>query len=235
MHAFRRFGYGLVALSVLLVAGCGGGQKQNGEDKKAPQQILSDVSSAVTSASSVHVTGHVSTPGAGDVTLDLTMAGPSTGKGTVTVKGQTFQVVRINSDFYMKGPASAYGAFGVPATEASLIADRWIKAPATAAQFAQLAGFLGLSAIAQILQPSGTTRIGAKSKVRGTPVIALEDVVNGSVQGTAYISLVGKPYPLRVTGQAKTQASGNVDLTDWNKGASVSAPSGAFDVSQFLK
>ena len=235
MRAVRRLVYAVVAGSLLVAAGCGGSSaKQNGEDKKSAQQILSDVQQALSSASSVHVTGHVTVPGAGDVQLDLHMSGPTTGKGTVKVKGQPFDVVRVGKDIYLKASAAAYAASGIPATEGALIADRWIKAPAEAAQFKQLSGFIGLQPIAGILAPTGTLQKGPKKSIDGTPTVGLQDVVNGRVNGTAYISLVGKPYPLRVDGTSKAGASGRVDFKDWDKPVTVNAPSGAFDVSKFL-
>ncbi len=47
-----------------------------------------------------------------------------------------------------------------------------------------------------------------------------------------YVAATGKPYPVALVGGKKGQ-TGSIRFSDWNRHVSLSAPSGALDISQF--
>ena len=109
----------------VLLAGCGGGEKRNGEAGKTAAQIVADATAAAAHASYAHVAG-----GQGStLVVDLSLASGRGGKGRITANGLTFDIVRIGTTAYFKGDSRFWRNFGGAGT-ASLLRGRWIKAPA---------------------------------------------------------------------------------------------------------
>jgi hypothetical protein len=221
----------LVAAAVLL-AGCGGSTKAappNGEASKPAQQVLADAKAAATSASSAHVAGKLVSDGT-RITLDLSMARDEGAKGSVSVNDLGFDLVKIGDTAYIKGSDAFYRHFA-GATVAQLIHGKWVKAPTTSKQFRSFADLASVSGLfARISANHGKLVNDGKVTYQGEPVVVIRDASDDS---KLYVAATGKPYPVALAGGRKNQ-SGTVTFSDWNEPVSLSAPSGALDVSQFL-
>lgn len=219
-------------VTAVLLAGCGGSKQAappNDEASKPAQRVLADAKAAATSASSAHVAGNLVSNGT-RITLDLSMARDKGAKGSVSINGLGFELVKIGDTAYVKGSDAFYKHFAGP-TVAQLIHGKWIKAPTTSKQFRPFAALASISGLfAEISAHHGKLVNDGKTTYQGQPVVVIRDASDGS---KLYVAATGKPYPVALVGGRKNQ-SGSVTFSDWNEPVSLSAPSGALDVSQFL-
>jgi hypothetical protein len=227
----RVFALALVLTTVLL-AGCGGSKQAapaNDEASKPAPQVLADANRAAASASSAHVSGNVHSGGT-PITLDLTTARGKGAKGSMSTNGLGFQLVRIGDTLYIQGSDAFYKHFAGAAV-AQLLHGKWLKAPATHGRLASLAPLTSLGALfAGISAHHGKLANDGKSTFKGQPVVVIRDTSDNS---KLYVAATGKPYPVALVG-GKQGDTGSITFGDWNKPVSLSAPSGALDISHFL-
>jgi hypothetical protein len=217
--------------SVLLVAAlaaCGGsssGGSGNGVEAKAPNQIVSDVSTAVSNLNSVHVSGAVNNAGS-RTTIDLSLVNGKGGTGSMSQDGLGFKIVTVGLEVYINGDSNFWTHFG-GASAAKLLSGKWLKAPATG-QFATIATLTDVRKLFnQLLSTHGTLAKGQTTTVRGQKVVAVNDTSKG---GTLYVATTGKPYPIEIVKNGT--AGGRVDFDRFNQPVPLSAPAGAIDISQ---
>jgi hypothetical protein len=220
-----------LVLSAALLAGCGGSKteaKPNGEASKPADQVFADAKAAAKSASSVHVAGSIVSNGT-PFTIDLTMVRGKGAKGSVSTNGLQFDLVRIGDTAYIKGSDAFYKHYAGAAI-AQLIRGKWLKAPTTSGRFHSLAGLTSVSGLfAEISSNHGKLVNDGATTYRGQQVVQIRDVSDDS---KLYVAATGKAYPVALVGGNKKQ-SGRITFDDWNTSVSLTAPSGAIDISQF--
>jgi hypothetical protein len=217
----------LLLLFAILLAGCGG-SKGNGEADKSADQIIADAKAATHTATSVHVAG-ARTTGDTPLKVDLVLVAGKGGKGTITVNGLTFQLVRIGADAYFKGDATFWQQFGGSGL-AQLLNGRWLKAPANTGQ---LSSFTPLTDVGKffdaVLGSHGKLQKGDETTIDGQKAIAVKDTSQG---GTLYVSTTGKAYPLAID----TRSGGDrITFTAWDAAVSLKPPAKAVDFSSLSK
>jgi beta-glucosidase len=176
----------------VLVAGCGSSSKAakpNNEASKPADQVFADAKAAATSASSAHVSGKLVSNGTA-ITLDLSMARDKGAKGSVSINGLGFDLVKIGDTAYIKGSDAFYQHFAGPAV-AQLIHGKWIKAPTTSKQFRSFAALASVSGLfAEIGANHGKLVNDGKTTYKGQPVVAIRDLSDDS---KLYVAATGKP------------------------------------------
>jgi hypothetical protein len=227
----RAFALALVLTAVLL-AGCGSSKQAappNDEATKPAGRVLADANAAAARATSAHVSGNVHSGGT-PITLDLTTVRGKGAKGSMSTNGLGFQLVRIGDTLYIQGSDAFYKHFAGPAV-AQLLHGKWLKAPATSGRLKSLAPLTSLGSLfAGISAHHGKLANDGKSTYKGQPVVVIRDTSDDS---KLYVAATGKPYPVALVGGKKGE-SGAITFSDWNKAVSLSAPSGALDISHFL-
>lgn len=230
---------GTLLLVALALAGCGGGSSPgnstnssgNGEASKPARQVLTDAAKAADAASSVRVSGQVTTKGQ-QVGLDLTIAKGKGATGSITLKGQKVDLVVIGTSGYMKAGAAFFQAVGGSqgAAIGQMLAGKWFKFPTTNAQFGQIAGFANAKSIFdRITATHGALTNKGATTYKGQSVVAIYDSskANG---GTLYVAATGTPYPVAIAGNG-SGSSGSITFDQWNQSVTLTAPSGAIDLS----
>lgn len=219
-----------LVLTVALVAGCGGhgkSAKPNGEASKAPERVLADAKAAATKASSAHVAGSV-TSDAGPITLDLTTARGKGAKGSMSTSGLKFDLIRIGDSAYIRGSDEFYKHFAGPAI-AQLLHGRWLKASITNPRFQSLMPLTSVGLLmGKVSASHGKLANEGETTYRGADVVAIRDLSDNS---KLYVAASGTPYPVAIVG-GKQGLSGTITFGDWNRHVSLSAPSGAIDISK---
>lgn len=218
-----------LALTAALLAGCGGhstAAKPNDETTKPALRVLADARAAATRASSAHVSGSIRSSGT-PITLDLSTARGRGAKGSMSTNGLKFDLVRIGDTLYIRGSDAFYTHFAGAAV-AQLLHNKWLKAPATKGRLRSLAPLTSLSALfAGVSSHHGKLVNDGNRTYKGQEVVAIQDTSDNS---RLYVAATGKPYPVAIVGGKKDQ-SGAITFGDWNKPVSLSAPSGAIDIS----
>jgi hypothetical protein len=227
----RRFTPRLAAMALVLaaalIAGCGAGSSSgNGVASKSPSEILAATKTAAAGASSVHVAGALSSGGT-PLTLDMDLVSGRGGRGQISENGLSFELIVVGDTVYIKGSPAFYSHFG-GAAAAQLFQGKWLQAPVSSGELASLASLTNLSRLLdQALASHDTLAKGATTTIAGQPVVELRGATN---TGSLYIATTGQPYPIEVV--KRGSETGHVSFTRWNDPVSLTAPSGAIDLSQ---
>jgi hypothetical protein len=215
-----------VLLAVAL-AGCGGGSSSdNGVASKSPKEIVAEAKAAADSASSVHVSGTISSGGA-SLTLDMDLVAGKGGRGRLAENGLSFELIQTDGTVYVNGSAAFDRHYGGTAG-AQLLQGKWLKAPAGSGSFATLSSLTDLHKLLDTaLVTHGTLTKTGTTMVEGQKVVGVTDAAQG---GTLYVATTGKPYPIQI---AKAGAGGGKIVFDrWNEPVVLTAPSNVVDLSQ---
>jgi hypothetical protein len=212
--------------AALALAGCGSSSSGNGVASKSPAQILEAAMKAAKSAATMHVSGTMSDEGQ-PVSLDLELEAGKGGKGTIALEGLSVRLVQINGAVYMNGSEAFYRHVAGSAA-AQLLRGKWLKAPASDANFASLASLTDLDKlIGSTLAAHGALVAAGTGMVRGQNVVGVTDKTKG---GTLYVATTGPAYPLEI---AKSGSSGGTIVFErWNKPVTLEAPVGAININQ---
>ncbi len=223
----------------LFAAGCGGGSSPsangggaNGEASKSAARVVADATQAAQAASSLHISGQITDNGQ-QISVDLTIAKGKGATGSLTLKGQKVDLEVIGGDAYMKAPGAFWSQFaGAQGSMiASVLADKWLKFPTSNPQFS---GFTKIassqSLLSQLMSKHGTLQNKGATTYKGQSVVAIEDKTKG---GTLYVAGTGTAYPIAITKTSVgSGATGSITFDSWNASVSLTAPSGAIDLSQ---
>jgi hypothetical protein len=224
----RAFALALV-LTTALLAGCGShssATKPNGEAGKPARRVLADADAAAGKASSVHVSGTISSNGT-PIGLDLSLTHSHGAKGSMSLNGLKFDLVRIGDTLYIRGSDAFYKQFAGAA--AQLLHGKWLKGSATQSRLSTLVPLTNIGALfSKIASSHGKLVNDGARTYKGEKVVVIRDVSDGS---KLLVAATGKPYPVAIVG-GKKGTSGKIAFDDWNKGVSLSAPSNAIDITR---
>lgn len=217
-----------LVLAAVLLAGCGSGAaKGSAEATKPATQVLADAKAAASSASSAHVAGSIDSAGT-KISLDLSMARDKGAKGSMSVNGAGFDLLRIGDTVYIRG-SDAFLKQNGGALAAQLLHGKWLKAPATKGRYSSLAPLTSISLLlGKVSSTHGKLVNDGQTTYHGAKVIGIRDASDNS---KLYVAAVGKPYPVALVG-GKANQSGTITFGDWNKHVALTAPSGAIDISK---
>jgi hypothetical protein len=212
-----------LGLAAVLLTACGGSD-DNGESAKKGPQVSADAASALEKAGAVHLTGSGSLDGQ-QTTVDLHLQGQDA-TGTIGQGSEQLKIVETGGKLYAQAPSGFWSKAGVPESAAGALAGKWVIVPSQAA--GQLMPFSLKSLADQLRHPTGATIRDDvhTSTLHGTKVV----VVTQTDGSTLDVAATGTPYPLRTVDKGSN--AGTVDASDFGKKVTITAPSGALDLSQ---
>lgn len=218
----------------------------------AAVKLYEQALNGLSNAKSVHIKGSA-TQGGETFAVDLAFLNGKGATGSVGLGGGTMQLTALNGDTYIQFDAKALAAFAgsaVPAAAAQALAGKWLKVSAAEAAssnnpFAGISELTDLKQFAKDFEPSGAvTENPKKTTVNGQSAIALLDDggTDPSQDGILYVQAGGDHLPLEIVPGPSAAAGtgsdgpaiGKIDFLDYNKDVTLTAPSGAIDMSQLL-
>jgi hypothetical protein len=216
---------GAVLISAML-AGCGSSSSGNGIASKSPDQIVAAAKAAADAAASVHVSGTVISEGS-PLSLDLQLLAGKGGRGRITQKGLSFELIALGGTVYILGSPAFYRHIGGPAA-AQLFQGKWLKAPASSGNFASITSLTDLRKLMDAtLANHGTLATGGTTTVGGQKAVVVNDLSKG---GVLDVASTGQPFPLQIS---KSGGGGGVITFDrWNQAVSISPPPNAINITQ---
>ncbi len=128
---------GLVALLAAPMAAATGVTSHVAEQTKTATQIVADARAAMLGAKNFHVRGVINDAGTA-TSLNLSMS-PTGGGGSVQLPGVTMEIVVAAHEVYIKADQKSWLKLTGSQPTAELVADRWIKASASNADFSSFA------------------------------------------------------------------------------------------------
>jgi hypothetical protein len=178
---------------------------------------------ALSTARTARVRGTIKSDGK-PLSLDMYLSGAGF-RGTFTVQGAPFQIIVMVSgrDFYMKGPAKAWKVAGTPDSIASLVANRWVKAPADSLEDMPSLTLKGFTEDMMHAVPESQVVALASLDSRDVALVTYSD---GSM---LYVSRSGPPYPLRYVMAGAD--GGRMDFSEFGSAVRIAPPPGAIDMS----
>ncbi|MDX2389862.1 hypothetical protein ACIPY6_20125 [Streptomyces sp. NPDC090054] len=197
----------------LAVTGTGCGEKKdpdkgtNGIGKLPAEKIEAQAKAAATAAESVHLSGTLVTGGK-TFTLDMRLKSEG-GTGEVKSQEDTFQLLRVGEQLYLKASAAFWGK----SDSAGKLGDKYVKVPENDPSYKQFRGFTDMDVLLDgLLGLDGKLTKGPYSTVGPTRVVPV--LAEGGKGGRLSVSLTGTPYPLLME---RAGGAGRVELAEWGK------------------
>jgi hypothetical protein len=208
------------------VAACGGGSSSNGVASKAPDQVVASALSAIDSAKSAHISGHV-VSNSSRITLNLNLVSGKGGSGSMSEGGLGFKIIVVGNEVYINGSPAFWQHFG-GAAAAQVFQGKWLKAPASG-QFSSLAHLTDLHALlGTVLSTHGALQKIGTSTINGESAVGVRDKTN---QGTLYVATSGAAYPLEISKPGAQ--GGRITFGKFNEPVTLAPPAQAIDISKF--
>ncbi|GGW86333.1 lipoprotein [Streptomyces malachitofuscus] len=189
----------------------------NGVGRLPADQIQSRAQQAAKSVGTVRLHGTVVTSGR-TYTLDMRLKEKG-GIGSVTTKGETFRLLRIDDELYLKAGAEFWGqgAGGgedggkADAAAAGKLAEKYVKVPQGDPSYKKFIGFTDKSVLLSgLLTLHGELATDGHHEQSGLRTIRVTgDKGSG---GTLDVSLEGEPYPVRLVRAGK---AGTLTFSGW--------------------
>ncbi|WP_103530845.1 hypothetical protein [Streptomyces sp. SM11] len=228
----RRTALALVLCGGLTVAlaACGSEEDPdkgtNGVAELSAAEIDTRARAAAAAATAVRLSGTLVSKG-GTYRLDMKLNAKG-GMGSVTSKKQSFALLRVEDELFLKAPAEFWtheGSGGgegesADAAAADKLGGKYVKVPEDDPSYRQLRGFTDKEVLLDgVLALHGKINKGGRDTVAGQRTI---QILGGKGEGGAFdVSLEGRPYPVRV---ARGGGGGTVTLADWGKAFPLEAP-----------
>ena len=212
-----------LGLAAVLLTACGG-SSGNGESAKKGPQVAADAANALEKAGAAHLTGTGTSDGK-PMKLDVRVVGADA-TGTVTMDGAKLDLVNVGGKLYIRATGDFWTQNGIPTSAVSLLDGKWVIVPGQAAS--DLAQFSLKGLADELRHPSnGSIKDDVHTDtVDGTKVV----VVTESDGSTLDVAATGTPYPLRIVDKGKD--AGTITASEFGKKTTITAPSGALDLSQ---
>ncbi|KUL51721.1 MULTISPECIES: hypothetical protein [unclassified Streptomyces] len=219
-----------VAVGATGLTGCGGSGEDpdagtNGVGRLSATKIQSKAGRVAEAASGVRLSGTVVSKGH-TYSLDMRLKDDG-GTGSVTSKGQTFQLLRVGEQLFLKAGSEFWtheGDGGQPQkadqAAAAKLDGKYVKVPKGDPAYEQLSGFTDKDVLlAGMLTLHGKLAKGDRGKTGATRTIKITG--DEGAGGTLSVALDGKPYPLRFE---RGGHAGTLKLTEWNKDFPLQEP-----------
>jgi hypothetical protein len=224
----RRIAVILALLAISLFAGAcsSGGDDDQGAGAAAPlagpiqeqepDEIVRAAENALRTAESVRLTGEVEEQGE-RIKLDMRIGRETGARGTIKRGKTSTELIRIGDQLWLRG--RSFWAETVGADVANQIGDRWVLVPpsVTSGSGGSIDGLTDIDGVVDQVLRAGASDVkkGKETKIRGVPVITLDNVGGGSM----WVATEGPAFPLRMGGGGQ-----RIDFAEYNKPVKVAAP-----------
>ncbi|MER7490160.1 hypothetical protein ABTY20_30605 [Streptomyces sp. NPDC126497] len=192
----------------------------NGVGRLPADQIRGRAQKAAESVGTVRLHGTVVTSGR-TYTLDMRLKEQG-GIGSVTTKGETFRLLRIDDELYLKAGAGFWGHEdgGTDAAAAGKLAEKYVKVPQGDPSYKKFIGFTDKNVLlGGLLTLHGELAKDGRHEQSGVRTIRVTgDQGSG---GTLDVSLEGKPYPVRLVRAGK---AGTLTFSSWGADFELEEP-----------
>ena len=174
-------------------------------------QVVAGSETAMKDVKSFHVVGKVGSKStASSFSLSLSANG---GGGDISVPGATLRIVVAAGTVYIRANEASWLKLTGSKATAQLVANRWIKAPASNADFSNFAALtITTDFVAQFFPGAGTHISKAPGTVtwRGEKAVLLTDPQGDRL----YVAATGAPYILSVEGKSSQDSLTFSDFGD---------------------
>ncbi|WP_086704614.1 hypothetical protein, partial [Streptomyces tricolor] len=174
---------------------------------------------AADAASAVRLSGTVVTSGR-TYRLDMQLKDDG-GTGSVTSQGETFKLLRVGRELYLKAGADFWNHADGSDGATGKLDGKYVKVPQGDPSYKKFSGFTDKDVLLEgLLTLHGTLATdGHHTDQSGTRTIRVTG--DDGSGGTLDVSLQGTPYPLRLV---RAGHAGTLRFSDWGKDFTVEEP-----------
>ncbi|MEU0580529.1 hypothetical protein ABZ465_25230 [Streptomyces griseoincarnatus] len=184
----------------------------NGVGRLPADQIQTKAQKAAASAGTVRLHGSVQTSGR-TYTLDMRLK-PQGGIGSVSTEGETFRLLRVGQELYLKADAAFWGKGGDGDGDykaADKLASKYVKVPKGDPSYTKFIGFTDKNVLlGGLLTLHGKLSTDGHHEQGGTRTVRVTG--DDGAGGTLDVSLEGTPYPLRLV---RAGEAGTLTFSSW--------------------
>ena len=223
----------LATTAAVLLTGCGGGDDEKSaappsaptptEDARTGDELVADAVAALRDAGAVHATGTFTQDGK-EAGLDMQLQDDDAA-GSLTMDGQTIELLVVGGDAYLQAPAEFWVASGSPEAFAQMFADKWLLMPAD--QAGDL-GPLSLDGLTdELIDPeSGVSEDVTTGQVDG------DDVLIATTEDGSTMSVLadGSDYPVLIE-KIGQEEPGSVAFSGFGEREEITAPTDFIDLA----
>lgn len=213
-----------LAAAALVLAGCGGSGAGGGStatpkpaDTRSAATIITQIKAAMSSASSVHMTGKLRSNGSA-VSLDVALIRSGAFSGVIESGGTRLNIVDTGKRVYIKVTSAFLKLAHAPAAVCRQACGKYVAAPASEGK--TITGDFSMSKLLGNVSGALPSYVkGSTTTIGGRPALTL----HGSDGSTLYVAATGTPYPLRAIAPKATNA-GQLDFSQWNAVPPIAPP-----------
>lgn len=212
----------LAVTGAMVLSGCGGDDPDAGTNwvgKLPAAKIQAKTRAAADAASAVRLSGTVVTSGR-TYRLDMQLKDDG-GTGSVTSQGETFKLLRVGRELYLKAGADFWNHADGSDGATGKLDGKYVKVPQGDPSYKKFSGFTDKDVLLEgLLTLHGTLATdGHHTDQSGTRTIRVTG--DDGSGGTLDVSLQGTPYPLRLV---RAGHAGTLRFSDWGKNFTVEEP-----------
>jgi hypothetical protein len=229
-------------LSSAVLAGCGSSKRPaapNGEASKSAQQIVADAEAALGRVHSFHIDGAAKDVHGARVKFTADVVLPGRLRLAVIQSTGTIEFIFVDGNSYLRASRDFWARHGARPDVIAVVADRWVKLPASATSAAGLPSAwtspatVGHCVIGTDL---GSLSLAGKGTVGAQPAVIVADQGDkpGGSPGRLYVATRGPPLPLREVSTGPEKPGGRPDpRCNETETSSASITSGEFEFSRY--
>ncbi|MEW1870250.1 MULTISPECIES: hypothetical protein [Streptomyces] len=196
----------------------------NGVGRLSADRIQSRAQKAAESVGAVRLHGTVVTSGR-TYTLDMRLKEQG-GIGSVTTEGETFRLLRVDDELYLKAGAEFWGhedgekGGEADAAAAGKLAEKYVKVPQGDPSYKKFVGFTDKDVLlGGLLTLHGELATDGHHEQSGVRTIRVTG--DEGAGGTLDVSLEGEPYPVRLVRAGK---AGTLTFSSWGADFELEEP-----------
>lgn len=220
-----------------LLTSCSSGGT-NGVTHLSAADAVSRARAAAIAAPSVHIKGTV-LDGGDPVTIDMRLRGADGGTGQLSADGDTFQLLRIGQDVYLRGDASFYSTVagersGLSPQVSAALQGKYLHVPGSDRGYAKFTDFTSVDGLfGDLVKLSGKLRKDGQVTVHGVRSLS---IVTGDGHGAQLaVAMNGTPYPTLY--RPAGTSGGSVEFLDYGAPVELTPPPAAqvVDIDKLAK
>jgi hypothetical protein len=216
----RKLALGVVALAALPLATAAQAPISNSIQGKSAAQIAAAAKSAMKNVKSFHVEGVIP-----PLKMNLSLSATG-GGGSITESGATLEIVVAKGTVYIKADAKSWDKLTGSKSVGKLVANKWIKAPASNSDFSDFADLtITTDFVSEVFSDDkGLKVVAGTSTVDGHVAVELTDGQGGKL----YVAASGPAYILRLSSTGSS--TGSLDFSDFGDAPLPAVPKNAISL-----
>jgi hypothetical protein len=219
-----------VGLLVAAAIALGAPLMASASSSQSAAQLFRTAIKSSSAASSFSVKGTVDQP-KDDLALNLTVGASGMAQGSLTIKGGTVRIIEVGKTVYFNADTT-FWTQNTNATEAQLLAGKWVYGPISSAPFSSFQAFLSPRAFMKLFLGSDQGPFSKKGTTTVNGVRVIPVMANGP--GILYVEAANPHLVVSAKG-SKGTSSASLSFGNYGQAVHASKPAGGINIKALEK